>query len=328
MMDYRNLLKQYLKGEISNADLVKLLDYIKNNPEEEFDQLCHEIWQSDEETPLPRQKELFREINQKIIQSQRERKVSSFTLTKIAASLVLLILSVIAVILLLPSENPKSQHHVKSISHSTPTGQKSKIYLPDGSVVWLNAESHLSYTSEFNHQQRKVKLSGEAFFEVKTNPAKPFSVQSRDVTTTALGTSFNVKAYPGDGEITVALNTGNVKVQHSSEGRQPIFLEAGKATKFDEVTNQFSQFEFDFVNKIGWKDGIIAFQDASQQEVFTILSRWYGVKFQFQNQSEDVNWSYSGIFSDEYLDNILESIGFSKQFTFNIEDKTVKIKFE
>jgi len=328
-MDYRNLLRQYLNGQIKNEDLIKLLDYIKNNPEEEFDQLCNEIWQSNQITKLPNQKELFKAIHNQINSSQPVRRISRFTITKIAASLALLILSVTAVYLLMPNGGEKPpQQQLESISHSTPTGQKSKIYLPDGSVVWLNSESNLSYTSNFNQQNRKVKLSGEAYFEVKTNPDKPFSVQSGNVVTTALGTSFNVKAYPEDKDVTVALNSGNVKVQYSLGQQQAIFLNPGSAALFDETKNQFHQFEFNSVGVIGWKDGVIVFEEASQQEVFATLSRWYGVKFQFKNQSEDVQWSYSAVFSNEYLDNILESIGFSKQFDFSIEDKVVEVKFK
>ncbi len=107
------------------------------------------------------------------------------------------------------------------------------LRLPDGSRVWVNQNTHIEYPKQFAGDVRKVTLKGEAFFEVAKNPSKPFIITSGDITTTVLGTSFNVKAYSGNGA-EVRVRTGKVRV----EGKQnTVLLERGYAAVYVPVSN-------------------------------------------------------------------------------------------
>jgi len=103
---------------------------------------------------------------------------------------------------------------------SAPLGSKSHVTLPDGSTVWLNAGSLMTYPSDFGLENRDLQLTGEAFFDVKTDPQKPFNVHTSGMTVKAYGTRFNVKAYPDDQTLTTTLEEGNidVEIQISSGG--------------------------------------------------------------------------------------------------------------
>lgn len=94
-----------------------------------------------------------------------------------------------------------------------PMGSKSQVFLPDGTMVWLNAGSKLRYSQTYNTNHRDVYLEGEAYFKVKTNPAKPFIVKTSEMSVKAYGTAFNVKAYPDEGTITTTLVEGIVKIE-------------------------------------------------------------------------------------------------------------------
>lgn len=98
-----------------------------------------------------------------------------------------------------------------------PLGSKSKVYLPDGTLVWLNAGSKLCYSQAYNTRHRDVYLEGEAYFKVKKNPNKPFVVKTTEINVTAYGTSFNVKAYPDESTITTTLVEGIVEIEGTNK---------------------------------------------------------------------------------------------------------------
>lgn len=216
---------------------------------------------------------------------------------------------------------------IKTIYKHNFNGQKSKIYLPDGSEVWLNADSKISFPEKFSQDKREVELIGEAFFNVTENPVQPFIVYTGKVSTTVLGTSFNVTAFENEPTIYVALKSGKVKVEVKTEaGNEAMFLEPGEAIKYNKHNAKALKEEFDQGLLLGWKDGIIVFKDAEFDEIVNTLSRWYGVQFDIKNRNHDA-WSYTGSFDNAVLDNVLQSISFTKEFSYEIKQKNVTIKF-
>jgi transmembrane sensor len=177
---------------------------------------------------------------------------------------------------------------------------------------------------------REVTLIGEAFFEVTENPHKPFIVKSGNITTTALGTSFNICNFPEDEKITVSLATGKVTVeevdQSSAAKRKPYLLNPGEQIRYAVDFKQFEKLRNEDDGEYLWKDGIISFKQASLDHVIQKLERWYGVTIVISNQTSSVV-NYDGIFSNQSLDNVLKAMSFSLNFKYSIYEENIKIMF-
>lgn len=213
---------------------------------------------------------------------------------------------------------------IATVVKENASGRKSTIILPDGSRVKLNSESKLTYPEVFEGNQRVVHLTGEAYFEVTKDTQKPFSVLSGDLKTTALGTAFNVQAWPGEATIHVALAEGKVrigKIDNNSENDQ-YFLNPGQKIVHATNSAEFEISAFDPVQEYGWKEGIIVFHQAKLSEFVNKLSRWYGVEFELQGQAS-TEWSIDGRFENESLEEILESLSFTYKINYELKDNQV-----
>ncbi len=238
----------------------------------------------------------------------------------VAASIALLIVSG-----LLYVNSLEQEPQVAYITKSTTKGQKSTIRLSDGTQVKLNAGSTISYPERFNDDLRQITLKGEAYFDVKENPRKPFVVKSYGISTTVLGTSFNVNAYDSLA-IAVALTSGKVKITQTEGNRSDIYLNPGEGAFYDALTDEIAIETFDSKALTAWKDGIIYMSDASYNQVFDKLARWYGVEFRLENKP-DIKWVYSGEFKDMSLELVLNTIGYSGGFDYQILGEVVVIEF-
>lgn len=254
---------------------------------------------------------------------QKERKGFTFYFYRSAAAILLLF-----VLWFLLSDNKEVENKVAQsilIEKENPPGQKSKIQLVDGSVVYLNANSKISYLEDFEEHQRIIHLAGEAFFEVAKDSLRPFIVVSGGLQTQALGTQFNIKAFPEDDKVTVTLLEGKVKVK-DHEGSQSVLLQDQQAVSYASQKQLLQEVPFVYAEAISWKDGLLYFQQSSLSEVISRLERWYGVEIQLE-KSADQPKSISGSFENENLENVLRSISFSAGFEYQIKGKKVSIKF-
>ncbi len=213
---------------------------------------------------------------------------------------------------------------VTEIIKSNPAGQKSQVHLPDGSTVYLNAESELRYADNFALGKREVFLQGEAFFEVTKDINNPFSVRTDQLTTTALGTSFNINSYATEKEIEIALVTGKVLVQDNHDNS--IHLSPGEKATVDRPSGTMEKGAFDANKTLLWKDGIIYFDKTNLIEAIKTLERWYNVDIKV-NALPNKTLTCSGQFKKEYLNNVLNNLGFSLGFTYKIQNKNVMINF-
>jgi len=213
---------------------------------------------------------------------------------------------------------------IASVTKTNPAGQKTTILLEDGTKVTLNAASTLTYPEQFTSTERTLHLQGEAFFEVAKDVHRPFTVIANGIATTALGTSFNIRAYAEENNISVALASGKVKVTgYTKEGSHELL--PGESITYDNK-GEVKKEVFDTKEFLAWKDGIIYFHDASFQQIVSKLERWYGVRFITTNLPAQT-WKYTGEFDNENLENILHSISYAKKFDFTIQKDTVTIVF-
>jgi len=212
------------------------------------------------------------------------------------------------------------------VEHKTVPGVKSQLTLSDGSQVILNSGSELTYQKNFEKKVREVHLKGEAFFRVAEDPSRPFIVHAQKTRTTALGTSFNVKAYAGE-TLDVSLLTGKVAVNSDEIIEKPVTLVPGEALKIDRQNGKVVKTDFNRDLVIGWTKKWIFFQKTPLLEAIRVLENWYGVQIEINNQPKD-QVLLSGKFQDETLENVLEGLKFSARFDFIIDKENVKIIFK
>lgn len=162
---------------------------------------------------------------------------------------------------------------------STPRGGKYMIRLADGTKVWLNAATALRFPIAFSAKERKVELSGEAYFEIESDPQKPFLVYSGTQEIKVLGTHFNVMAYPEEKNITTTLLEGRVMV---NTGGSNVNLFPGQAAVLEN--GKISSRKADVEQAIAWKDGILDMNGLSLEEVMRKIARWYDVEIIYKNQ--------------------------------------------
>lgn len=198
---------------------------------------------------------------------------------------------------------------------TTPKGQTYQINLPDGSAVWLNAASTLRYPVRFDRRERRVQVTGEAYFEVAKDPSKPFRVNvdgAQEIE--VLGTHFNVKAYGNDSNISTALLEGSVKL---SSGSGQVILKPGQIA-FNDRQNMLKVKQADLTEVMAWKNGLFVFNNENINEVMKTIARWYDVDFEFRgNVPQKRIWGkmirYQTV--TELLDNIAISTGIHYKIT-------------
>src|ERR1035437_7245902 len=237
-------------------------------------------------------------------------------------------------------------------------GSKTTIELPDSSVVVLNSGSTLSYPDKFETASRTVKLTGEAFFEVKRNSRRPFYVQTKDVTIKVLGTKFNVKSYPDDNTSETTLVSGSVEILQNSQGNKkvvdPIFLKPNQKAIFtrttgltelkdlnkeptrEKVQNE-SVIPTQLVTKIAdqdqeetdidiaWKNNKLILNNDRFGDIIKILERWYDVDITLQNPAlADVR--FSAKFDKESIADVLNALKIIEPFHYEINKNVVTIR--
>jgi len=257
---------------------------------------------------------------------KKQPRTSNNHFLKIAAAVTFLLVAASMFFLLNNRESPELSQQEELpvwIEKSNPWGQKSTVFLSDGSEVKLNAGSTIRYQRNFTPEERRIFLTGEAYFKVKKDTLRPFRVQSGDFITQALGTAFNIDAYQANSQLQISLVEGKVSVK-SEKIEQDYLLTPGESVRY--ANQKVEKLKFDHKNVLAWTDGILIFENASQKAVFNKLQQWYGVSFTFEDQSSKP-WSYTAEFNNKSLENVLLTIGFTMDFEFEISNDNVIINY-
>ena len=164
---------------------------------------------------------------------------------------------------------------------TTPRGGQFRLTLPDGSQVWLNSASSVKYPTAFIDRQRKVEISGEAYFEIAHNPSKPFIVSVNGMNVKVLGTHFNINAYDDEASVKTTLLEGSVSLNKAdvvatlTPGQQAQLGNSGKIKVIDNV---------DIDQVVAWKNGYFSFNRADLQTVMRQIARWYDVDISYEGK--------------------------------------------
>jgi len=173
----------------------------------------------------------------------------------------------------------KALTHINTIR--TPRGGQYQIILADGTKVWLNASSSLDFPSHFSGDSRKVKLSGEAYFEVAHDTMKPFFVQTAESEVEVLGTSFNVMAYPDEQHSQITLLTGAVKVNRDEE---TIRLLPGQQAEIKRNSDVVHIHTVNTEAIVAWKNGIFLFDQSELSQAMRQVGRWYNADIEYMDK--------------------------------------------
>jgi ferric-dicitrate binding protein FerR (iron transport regulator) len=169
-----------------------------------------------------------------------------------------------------------SENSSQSLSYNiieTPPGGQYQIILPDGSKVWLNSASSLRYPVRFNGNERRVEISGEAYFEVAHNGRMPFRVINKSQTVEVLGTHFNIMAYPDESSINTTLLEGSVKIIKENKSK---IISPGQQSRVKNGDIEIATV--DVTQAIAWKDGYFMFKNEDIHSIMRQISRWYNLE--------------------------------------------------
>lgn len=208
-------------------------------------------------------------------------------------------------------------------------GSRSQMTLPDGSQVWLNADSKIKYTSDFNKLDRSIYLEGEAYFEVAKNLHKTFLVNGGGLVVEAVGTAFNVKAYPNENVVEATLVEGLVKVGPLDKPSQMIILKPNEQVFYYKPDLKNNQSEKLLVSKgiesstfTSWMNGQIEISGETLDYIAIKLGRQYDVQFHFDDPSIR-NLRFTGVFKNETIEQVLEVLKISSPVSYRIHEREI-----
>ena len=219
----------------------------------------------------------------------------------------------------------QGQGNVRTLPGRTNPGVVSAFDLPDGSKVWLNANSELRYPSDFNADTRTVELTGQGYFEVTKNAHKPFIVKAdKDYSVEVLGTSFNVSAYKDESMIETTLVEGSVKLNVVSGGkRMTQMLKPNEKAEYQKGADKIKVFDVNTEYDTAWKNGEIIFRNHPMDKVLKTLERHYYVVFEVKD-NEILKSIITARFKDEQLPQVLEYLKLASGIQYAIHKPTVK----
>lgn len=271
----REIALRFFEGTITAEEECELYGFLNGNPQGLAQMREWEsCWKRDHVPPA----DVLDSLDSLRRKIRRRRPLRRLWLRISAAAAVLALVSTL-VLHLLPAERPEQLFTVEA-----PQGTHSRISLPDGTQVWLNAGSALSYGSSFNETSREVSLSGEAYFEVARHAALPFRVEARGCTFTVLGTKFDISAYAEDPAVTAALLEGALRFE--SEDKQEA-MTPGDLVTYDCATATVRREQVDVRQYRAWIDGVIRYDAITLPSLLRRLAREYDVEIDLRTRRFD-----------------------------------------
>lgn len=239
---------------------------------------------------------------------------------------------------------------------TTKNGSRTKLQLPDGTQVWLNSGSKLSYDKSYGNGLREVSLSGEAFFDVVKNPSLPFVIHTTSIDIKVLGTAFNVKSFPNEKNTETSLIRGSIEVTLKNTSRGKIILKpneklisanqdssytltgpgqqarlhapAVKAPEKQEPLVMVSHITYSprdsSVIETSWMDNKLIFRSETFEELAVKMERWYGVSIRFADESIKPR-RLNGIFENESIQQALEALQLITPFSYKMNKNEIVI---
>jgi transmembrane sensor len=312
--EYQDIIIKFLAGEADQNEILKLKEWLASNPENRkyFDREA-DLWQ---ETSYGTRIEFFNEddawdsVKTKLgVQGKARDKVTivnriHFRLYAVAASVALLT-AISAVALWLSDKRELDKYSSVVTRIETREGERARMTLSDSTEVVLNSGTTLCYNADFNRSDRKVRLSGEAWFDVATNRDKPFVVQLDKLNISATGTKFNVSSFGNEDRIEATLEEGHINLK--VEGTLPVELVAGQQAVYFRKTGKILVRDVAIDTYTSWKENKLRFKDTPLEEVLRRVGRKYNVRFELSSP-DLLELKYTATFIDESIEEVMQML--------------------
>lgn len=358
------LLARKLSGEISEADNQLLHDLLQQHPDKQYiAEILQSYFHSASSDEIDDEQELHVKFKRIVEQTEYEPAFNNQPISilgKISgvrkyAAIIAAVAITGALAYYFFQKNSSSKtfaqianNHVNEITSNA--GAKTKMRLPDGSQVWLNSSSKLTYKSDFNKTDREVTLEGEGFFDVNKNPGKPFIVHTHGLDIKVLGTAFNVKCYATEETIEATLLRGAIEVIRKDDPAAPaITLKPNEKLVFNKKTPKHSPLpqntssttaeliteNIDVVHipvnipdsnktETSWVYNKLIFEGDKFTDLAKKMERWFNVSIEFKDEKIK-NYRFRGTFTNENISEALEALQISKHFSYEINGTNVKV---
>lgn len=320
----KDVAMRYFNGEADSAQERKLHDFLTQNTSGM--EILRE-WETEWEMSGCRNQESVKEwarLSERISRSESARKKSLgrrrifVRAVSIAAACVAVILSAGGIVGIVQSMSPAQYCSIEA-----PLGERAHVKLADGSSVWLNAGSSLIYSDRFSVWNRKVKLSGEGYFEITRHGGRPFIVETSSYDIKVTGTKFNVSSYPEDDFASVALTEGSVELL-SDEMKIP--MSAGETVTLDKDSGKFYRSHEPNGNSNSWIENRVAFDNITLDLLATKLSRQYNRRIFIESDTLRKRKFHISLRNNESIEEVLSALKDIIPITYEFVDKDIYIK--
>lgn len=321
----KELAFRYFNGEASKAEEQAIYDYLSADPKR-LDLL--KGWESEwlGEHKADRRSDaewnrFLRTVRQAEGIRSKNRRRRAFILRSVSVAAILLVgLFSIAGIWTMSVQLLSDRHYVVDV----PLGERGNVLLPDGTKVWLNAGSSLRYPERFNLFDRKVRLSGEGYFEVSRNRLKPFVVETGRFDVKVTGTRFNVSDYQSDNFSSVTLSEGKVEIRY---GDNVFPMEPGEMMTYDKKDRRFIKKQIkDSESVHSWTQNRVIFDGISLSELITRLSRQYDRKIYLQSDAMAERKLRISLRNNETIEDVLKAMKDVIPIEYEIKDNGIYIR--
>ncbi|MDH7461892.1 DUF4974 domain-containing protein [Chitinophagaceae bacterium 26-R-25] len=358
------LMTRYLSKEASKEELEELFNLLEKDPEQQyFFELLNNFWSATKSSAVKYDEDdehfnhilaLADETENAALDASPEpapNKIFSIGRKKIYAwSAAAAVLAAVVIIGYSITTSPKAVQTeiAKTAPHKNEvkakSGAKSRLTLPDGTKVWLNAESRITYNNNFNTKTREVELEGEAFFDVVKNPGSPFIVHTTGIDIKVLGTAFNVKSYPHEQTIEATLVRGSIEVVKADEPMGPkVILQPHEKLVFTKaidslqkigiakapqqemmVTSVTANVPDSVIKETSWMYNKLYFDGDTFAELAAKMERWFNVRITFKSEKV-AGYRFKGVFKNETIEQALKALQLTADFKYNIDGGEVEI---
>lgn len=303
-MDYADIIA-YLNNACSESERETFEQWLsQGKANQDFFDKTKKLWEKSLSEPIepPNVDQAWKKVSLQTVNKAPRRRILVY---RIAAAIALLLLAYSANFFL----SGPDQLQVIRLEQE----QMQQVQLADGTQVWLNKNSRLSYPESFKGKERRVELVGEAYFDVAKNPNQPFVIEADDVEVKVLGTSFNVMAYPDSSSSRIQVESGKVAFYEKEKPDNSVYLEAGDGARFDKEVKKLELLKAQ-PNQSAWKTRKLIFEESPLKLVAEEIYRLYGKRVVFE--SEDLaKCKLTAEFNNEKIETILETL----EFLFNIK---------
>ena len=205
-----------------------------------------------------------------------------------------------------------------------PIGSRTKMYLPDGSLVWLNCDSKITYSQGFGVKNREVTLSGEAYFEVVKNKKQSFIVKTEELDVKVLGTKFDFKNYPEEEEVAITLQEGSIMVCNNLKKENDIRLFPDQKVFFNKSEKKMHVINVNASNSKEWTNGYLFFDEVLLPDIIKDLERNYNVSITLEDKVLETFRFYGNfVVREQSIEEILEVLAKTNKIKYKIEEKNI-----